>query len=166
MALRLRRGSFLTFFLLAAACGGSKVVVPPPPVQLPAPPADPLPIEVTVTGDERLNPDDAGRSLPTGIRLYQLRSAAKMERAEFDKVFRQPREVLGEDLLQVDELVLTPGATVRRRLDRDKASRVLAVVAVVRKPTGGTWRAVVELPPPAERAEMGFVVEGYRVARR
>ena len=39
----------------------------------------PSPFDVTVTAAQRLNPDDGGESLPTLVRLYQLKSAGKLE---------------------------------------------------------------------------------------
>jgi type VI secretion system protein VasD len=141
---------------LQAGCGGAKV----PPETAPAP------IEVTITGDAKMNPDDRDQSLPTVVRLYQLRSAGKLENAEFDQMYRQPKEVLGEDLIVVEEVVLAPGATVRRQLDRDRAAKVLVAVAVVRRPSGKTWRAVADLPPPADRLDVAFVVDGYRIRRK
>jgi len=141
---------------LQSGCGAAKV---------PAETA-PVPIDVSVTGEAKLNPDDKEQSLPTVIRLYQLRSAGKVESAAFDQMYRQPKEVLGEDLLQMEELVLAPGTTVRRRLDRDKAAKVLLAMAVVRSPSGMTWRAIADLPPPGDRVDLAFVVEGYRIRRR
>jgi type VI secretion system protein VasD len=139
-----------------AGCGAAKV---------PAETA-PAPIDVTITGDAKMNPDDREQSLPTVVRLYQLRSAGKLENAEFDQLYRQPKDVLGEDLIMVEEVVLAPGTTVRRQVERDRAAKVLAAVAVVRRPSGKTWRAVVDLPPPGARAEIAFVLDGYRIRRK
>jgi predicted component of type VI protein secretion system len=66
----------------------------------------------------------------------------------------------------VEEVVLAPGTTVRRQVERDRAAKVLAAVAVVRRPSGKTWRAVVDLPPPGARAEIAFVLDGYRIRRK
>jgi len=137
-------------------CGGSKAVAPEPP---------PLPVDVQLIASGRLNPDEQGESLPTVVRLYVLKSATRLERAEYEPVYRDPKEVLGDDLLQADELVLSPGQSVRRSLDRDRSAHALAVVAVVRRPAGLSWRAIAELPPPAQRGPLTFQVEGYRVER-
>lgn len=126
----------------------------------------PVPIQISVNAAQRLNPDDAGESLPTLVKLYQLKSAAKLEGADFDRVYRAPKETLGDDLLRVDEVLLAPGGTAQQRIERDRAARVLAVVPVVRRPTGKSWRTVVELPPPDEAGRFGFFVEGYRIQSR
>jgi type VI secretion system protein VasD len=152
------KGYLVSFVLVLATlvgCGTAKV----------AGDVAPAPIAVSITGDAKLNPDDQDQSLPTVIRLYQLRSAGKLANAEFDQVYRQPKEVLGEDLLQMEELVLAPGSTVHRKLERDRAAKVLFAVALVRRPSSLTWRVIADLPASGEPAEVALVVEGYRIRR-
>jgi type VI secretion system protein VasD len=131
-----------------------------------SPPAEPGPIEVEIVAADRLNPDEHGQSLPTVFHIYQLKSAVKLERAEVERIYRAPGETLGADLLQSEEITLSPGEKLSRRLDREQSARALAVVALFRRPTGSSWRAIVELPPPAARARLKFLVEGYRIDRR
>lgn len=148
-------------FLALLAAGGCGWFKSAPPSEVAA-----APLEVTITADAKLNPDDREQSLPTAIRIYQLRSARKFEAAEFDQIYRQAKEVLGEDLLQFEEIVVSPGTTVKQRVDRDKAAKALALVAVVRRPSGMTWRAIVDLPAATERTDLAFLVEGYRIGRK
>jgi len=124
----------------------------------------PARLELSLAASDRLNLDEQGQSLPTVVRIFQLKGAAKLEAADFDPLYRRPREVLGTDLLQLEELTLTPGQTVRRQIDRDPAARAIAVVGLFRKPSGISWRAVVELP--SGRVPLEFVAEGYRIERR
>ena len=126
----------------------------------------PVPIEVVVTASDRLNPDDDGQSLPTVVRILQLKGAARLEAADFDPVYRRPKEALGEDLLAMEELTISPGESARRQVDRDPAARAVAVVGLFRRPAALSWRAVVELPPPGKKAAMAFAIEGYRIERR
>jgi len=150
---RLLPAALVALLPLAGGCGlfGSK---------------GPLPIEVVVTASDRLNPDEQGQSLPTMVRIFQLKSTAKLEAADFDPLYRRPKEVLGEDLLHLEELTLSPGQSVRRQLDRDPAARAIAVVGLFRKPSGLSWRALAEIPPSDKRASMLFLAEGYRIERR
>jgi type VI secretion system protein VasD len=130
-------------------------------------PSEQAPFDVEITAGQRLNPNDLGQPLPTIIRIYQLRATGKLERAEFDRVYRQPKELLGEDLLQTEEVTLSPGDTLKRRLERDRGGRYVAVVALFRRPTGTSWRAFAEFGPPAKTAPaLAFFVDGYRVERR
>jgi type VI secretion system protein VasD len=132
------------------------------------PPAEPAlaPVDLEIAAAERLNPDEHGDSLPTVVMIYQLKSAARLEGADFDRLYRDAKEALGPDLLRAEEVTLSPGETLRRRVERDRSARVLALVALVRRPSGISWRVLAELPPPATRAQLGFLVEGYRIERR
>ncbi len=125
----------------------------------------PAPVDVTVTAGARLNPDDAGQSLPTVIRIYQLKSASRAEGAQFEDLYRRDKEVLGDDLLQVDEVVLSPGETVRKTVPGDKGARAVMVVGVFRRPAGNGWRYIAELPP-GKSAPIQLRAEDYRIERR
>lgn len=124
------------------------------------------PIEVDISAAERLNPDDNGQSLPTVVHIYQLKSAASLERADAEQVYRGAKEVLGSDLLQMEEVTLSPGETLHRRIERDRSAKVVALVALFRRPTGVSWRAVADLPPASSRGALKFQAEGYRIERR
>lgn len=161
-------------FVLVALSGGCWLFrsASPPPVepaveeeQAKAEPreATPGPIQITLRASEQLNPDERGQPLPTVVMLYQLKSAAKLKAADYKDVFAKPKDALGEDLLQGEELQLAPGQTQTRTLDRDKAAKAFAVVAIVRQPKGPGWRSIVELPAPEVPAELSFVLDGYRV---
>jgi type VI secretion system protein VasD len=126
--------------------------------------ATPAPLDVTVTAGSRLNPDDGGQSLPTVIRIYLLKASSKAGAAQFEDLYRRDKEVLGEDLIQVDEMVLSPGGTARRTVPGDKGARALMVVGVFRRPVGATWRIIAELQKGAS-APLHFRAEEYRIER-
>lgn len=124
----------------------------------------PQPVQVRVTAAARLNPDEVGASLPTAIRLYQLASAGKFQALELTELLGDPKALLGADLLGVEELQLQPGGAAEVTFTREKGTRLLGVVAIVRRPAGGGWRQVVELPEHGAR--LAFEVEEYRIQRR
>src|SRR3990172_9243581 len=82
----------------------------------------PAPIELVISAERQLNPDEEGHSLPTTLRIYQLKGAEKLEPAEFDQIYRNEKETLGETLLRVDEIALSPGGSLRKLLPRDPAA--------------------------------------------
>lgn len=135
-----------------------------PPVEKVEPVA--IPIQLTLRASDLLNPDDRGAPLPTMVVIYQLKSAARLASADAEDLYRQPKQVLGEDLLQADELQLAPGQIQTRTIERDKAARTLAVVALVRRPAGAAWRSIVGLPAFDQPADLTFVLDGYRVDRK
>jgi type VI secretion system VasD/TssJ family lipoprotein len=143
----------------------AEAVAQPEPATPPAPP-QPGPIQLTLRASDKLNPDERGQPLPTVVVVYQLRSANKIAGADADDLYRKPKEVLGEDLLQSDELQLAPGQVQTRTLERDKGAKALAVVALVRRPKGPAFRSIVELPALEQAAELSFLLDGYRVERQ
>lgn len=119
--------------------------------RLPTQPATcnlPQNIGLVLRGSERLNPNDDGRSLPVVVRIYQLKSGARMEEAEFDGVWRRDREVLADDILKMDEMYLYPNQRMARSFRRDPAATHVVAVAFFRRPSGQSWRTIYELPPP------------------
>jgi len=123
----------------------------------------PGPIDIEIESSVRLNPDESGQSLPTQVRLLQLKAGGKLEAADYGAVYRGDKEALGEDLLQADEIVVSPGEKVQKRIARDKGATVLGVVGVFRRPSGGTWRRLVELPRGGKAVRVRVRLEDYRV---
>lgn len=128
-------------------------------------PANPRPMRLQIRAAERLNPDDGGRSLPTLVRVYQLGSAARARTVELTDLLRDPKVALGEDLLSMEELLLSPGQTLERTLTREPKARALLVAAVVRRPAGVSWRDVVELPASKQK-NLVYVLKEYRLTAR
>lgn len=129
-------GCLLTF---AAGCAHA----PPPP------PCDqPEPITVVLKAGEPLNPDDSGQSFPTIVRVYMLKSANLLETTTADEVVRHDKEVLGGDLVEVQEVTVKPRGSETLTFKRQDEAKQLAVVGLFRAPTGNTWRAIETLPAP------------------
>lgn len=125
---------------------------------------------------ERLNPDADGRSLPTRVRVYQLRSTASLEAASFEEVWHAPEETLGEELLEGTELTVFPASETARPVEPNPDARYIAAVAIFREPAGRSWSSVFVLPvdppscqPPEEglpEARVIVALEGSRVSVR
>jgi type VI secretion system protein VasD len=125
----------------------------------------PANVAVTLVAAPRLNPDPAGEPLPTVFRLALLGSAAKAEGAGWEALYSDPKAALGEDLLALDEVTVSPGETVQKRLAADGPARALLVLGIFRQPSGTSWRVLV----PIERGRPDRVqvhAEDYRVDRR
>jgi type VI secretion system protein VasD len=144
--------------------------------QVRGPCEEPPPFTLQIHASERLNPDDRGRALPTLIQVLQLEESRRLEAADFQQVWQQPKEVLDGDLLRVDELMVEPGQTLTQRFAREPKARYVVVLGIFRRPSGQSWRALQPLPdvPPercgkqaaregSQEPPVRFAVEDYRV---
>jgi type VI secretion system protein VasD len=110
----------------------------------------PKAMEVEIETSDRVNVDAEGRSLPTLVRLYQLKDLSLFQMAEFMDIWQSAKETLGATLIAVQELTTYPGQVVVQRFDRDEKADYLVGVGVFRNPIGSTWRTVSELPLPGD----------------
>jgi type VI secretion system protein VasD len=114
----------------------------------PRPPCDnPPPVYLVLTGSDRLNPDEKGRPLVTQVLILQVKGTAKLEGAEFSELTAKPREVLGDELLSMNETTVEPSGTTTVGYRRDPKATAVVVVANFRQPSGFSWRAMAKLPP-------------------
>jgi type VI secretion system protein VasD len=137
---------------VAAALGVAACSHAPPAPGSPPPGAPacttPEPLAVSLTASSRLNPGDKGEPLTTVVRLYQLKGRDKLTGASFDEMLDRDKETLGEDLLSMQELTVSPGETLRPAIARNADTGYLAAVALFRRPGTGAWRAIRKLSAP------------------
>lgn len=116
-------------------------------VKAPEPGTVPIPelerkVSLRLHAGDRLNTDPQDRSLSVVVRVYRLKDASAFLAAP-QEAFRDAateRQAFGDDLLDVRELVLTPGQRheVLESLPRNVGH--LGVVAKFRAPADGRWR--------------------------
>jgi len=142
-----------------------------------APPCEkPEALRVALSASGRVNPDDAGAALATVVRLYQLKGLEKLQLASFDDLLGHDREALGDDFAAVQELTINPGDRLTQPLPRNADAAYVVAVALFRRPTSVTWRAVKKLPVPdpqychakdpaaaAARATIAFSLDDNRI---
>jgi len=112
-----------------------------------------------VMATERMNPDEEGRPLPTLVRVYQLASISVMETADFDDIHTNDEETLGDAFLGKDEFTMFPETQITRQFERNPEANYIVGFAAVRRPTGVSWRTILELPPPAAEATCAALQE-------
>jgi type VI secretion system protein VasD len=96
--------------------------------------------------------------LPVQVRLYQLKSEARLLNAFFEEVWKDDAATLAEDLLAKRELTVFPGQSQEVQLDQLPDGRVLTAVALFREPRGKDWFVSYDLQaaktePPCPPAE-------------
>ncbi|WP_339481977.1 MULTISPECIES: type VI secretion system lipoprotein TssJ [unclassified Pseudomonas] len=105
--------------------------------------------------------DMSALSLPTLVRVYQLRDSKALERATYDGLLNGDDSLLDSALLDKRAVVVKPGAGAQLTVPMDKQARVVALVALFRSPDTrlDTWRLMLtrdDLDPDRARViEMG-----------
>ncbi|MCI8208931.1 type VI secretion protein [Pseudomonas sp. S25] len=111
-----------------------------------------------------LNTEDAqmnALSVPTMVRIYQLRSEKAVERADYDKLISDDQSALIGDLLDKQSVVVNPEQGAKLSVPLDPNTRFVAIVGLFRNPNTqmNTWRLTLardDLDPDVARViELG-----------
>jgi type VI secretion system protein VasD len=134
---------------------------PPPPAPVAPTPAEPCVAprpRVTVAASGQANAGVDGRGLPVQVRIYQLKSEAKLLNAFFEEIWNDDAKTLADDLVSKREITVYPGQSQSFELDQSPDSRVLSAVALFREPRGKDWfvdydLALAKKEPPCPPSE-------------
>jgi type VI secretion system protein VasD len=120
-------------------------------------------LDITITADAGVNPDDKGRAAPILVRLYELKSEGTFESADYFSLNSNDKAVIGADLLVRDEFILRPGEvkTIRRKSHPDIAA--IGVIAGYRELAQADWRAVQKIDPAPEASWYRSVLPANKV---
>jgi type VI secretion system protein VasD len=105
-----------------------------------------------IAADDTLNLGLDERPLPTLVRVYQLRNLGRAETASFAELTEHADETLGDAMLSMDEMRLYPDRSIDTDFQRNPDASYVMAVAVVRRPSGNSWRTILELPAPSAQA--------------
>jgi type VI secretion system protein VasD len=131
---------------------------PPPAAPAPAKACEAPQPEITIAASDRVNAGPDGKGLPVQVRLYQLKSEARLMNAFFEEIWKEDQKTLAEDLLNTREVTVFPGKSQKLALEQLPDSRVLSAVALFREPRGRDWFLNYDLTqakpePPCPEAE-------------
>lgn len=120
-------------------------------------------LEITVTANADVNPDDKGRAAPILVRVYELKSEGVFESADYFSLSNNGKALIGSDLLVRDEFILRPGdvKTIRRKSHPDLAA--IGVVAGYRDLAQADWRAIQKIDPAPEATWYRSVMPANKV---
>lgn len=105
--------------------------------------------------------DMSALSVPTLVRVYQLRNSKAVEQATYDSLLSNDDSLLSADLLDQRAVVVKPGEGAQLNVPMDKNAQFVAVVALFRTPDTrmNTWRLTLtrdDLDPDRARViELG-----------
>ena len=145
---------------LLAGCGSNGLLEATglrKPPELPDTQKPPRTVALRLHASNKLNVDKNGQPLALAVRLYKLRHKEAFEQAPY-AAFLSPqaeRDSLGNDLVEVREIMLVPGQRyeVMEKVGREAAH--LAVVALFQRPAQQRWRASF---PAAEAERSGLTL--------
>jgi type VI secretion system protein VasD len=129
---------------LALSCGSS----PPPAPAAPAKPCKALPLTLAFTATARSNALASGEGRPVQLRVYQLKSDAKLRTASFEDVWQNDAKTLEGEVVASEQQTIFPDERKTVTLNPKPDAAYLAVVALFREPQGKDWFVVYEIAPP------------------
>lgn len=102
--------------------------------------------EIKAVAAPVVNRDVAGRPLSVVVHIYQLKEAGEFSKLTFDMLAsgRPLSELLGKDLLEVNEVMLVPDSTETRADKIHQDARHVGIVAFFRQPDQHYWRVLVD----------------------
>lgn len=121
-------------------------------------------LHLDFTGRAAMNTDMSdmrGLSVPTVVRVYQLRDNKIMDKATYDSVLNDADNLLRADLLDQQAMVIKPGEGAQLNVPLDQDAQFVTVVALFRTPDTqmNTWRLTLprdDLDPDRARViELG-----------
>ena len=109
----------------------------------------PKPTQVagTIEASAQDNPSASRRPSPVLVRIYELKSVATFNSADFMSLYQRDQAELAADLVGREEFVLAPGASKPYAKTLSPDTRFLGVVAAFRDLENARWRSVVAIQP-------------------
>lgn len=104
-------------------------------------------LELSLSASDDLNPDLHGRPSPIVLRLLELKHPVAFENADFFSLYQRPKAALAVDLVNSEELELSPGKHLDLKLQVSDASHYVGVLAAYRDLPQSQWRYVIPLTP-------------------
>lgn len=82
-------------------------------------------------------------ALPLVVRVYQLRNKDRLEQADFQSLWKNDQDVLGDDLVDRREFTLHPNAKKLIEVDRIEGAEYVAIMGLFRRPDDqNKWREI------------------------
>jgi type VI secretion system protein VasD len=103
-------------------------------------------IQLNVRSSAALNPDEAGNPNPLTIKVYELTSPDAFEEIDFIPLFKNPKEVLGKDMVGQEQIIqIRPNYKLAIRFTAKRETKYLGVVAAYQNIQNAEWRLLIPL---------------------
>lgn len=127
-------------------------------------PAKPPLLKADVKVGNDSNPDRNGRASPVVVRVFELKSLAAFNSADFFSLYDKESETLGADLNGKEEFRLRPGETVSLNHPLKPDTKFVAALAAFRDLDKSRWRSAIEVPPKKKKVELVIAIQGKTVS--
>lgn len=107
-------------------------------------------ITVSVLSSPAINRTPEGGPRPVVVRLYQLKADARLYNASFERIWKEDKATLADDLVASQDVEVYPGTRTDVKFERPPTVNHIASVALFSNPTGRAWFASLDLPPVPE----------------
>ncbi|MHC8945852.1 type VI secretion system protein VasD [Advenella incenata] len=105
-----------------------------------------VPYIVELNADSQVNPNASGKPSPVKVTVYELKSTNAFDTADYFALMKDPRAVLGDQMLEVNSRIIKPGSTEEIKASGSTQAKALGIVASYRDLNNSQWRLVVDLP--------------------
>jgi type VI secretion system protein VasD len=137
---RVLRGLTLALFALLVGCSSA----PPPP--------KPTSVKALVQAAADVNPDARKRASPLVVRIYELKSAAAFDAADFLSLYDRDQATLAADLVGREEFTMRPGESRPWEKILGPEVRFIGVMAAYRDIEHAGWKTVIAVKPGLKNA--------------
>ncbi len=104
-------------------------------------------VALEIEADNTMNPTVGGRPSPVELRIYQLKSAAAFNDADFFSLYENAESVLGRDLVDEEKVVLKPLDTLQRKFEMPKDANTIGIFAAFRDYERARWKVDAVVRP-------------------
>jgi type VI secretion system protein VasD len=117
-------------------------------------PTLPTELSIALVASARANPDVRGRPSPVVVRIYELKTPAQFNAADFFSLNDKEQAILGAELLHREEAVVSPGEIKQLVRKTNADARAVGVVVAYRDLERSVWRATYALAAPRESGRL------------
>jgi type VI secretion system protein VasD len=128
----------------ALGCGGAA----PQGVAAPVKPCQALPLSLSFAATGRSNALSTGEGRPVQLRVYQLKTDARLRTASFEDIWQNDAKTLEGELVSSEEHTIFPGEKQTITVAAKPDAAYIGVVALFREPQGKDWFVTYEIAPP------------------
>ena len=124
----------------------------------------PAKVSLNLVASNSVNPDLEGRPSPVVVQVYRIRAADAFNNARFFELYDDAEQVLGQDLVGVREIEMSPDSKRTLSVEGMTAdTRYIGVLAAYRDIDEARWRAIVETPS-GEKLDFQVALDALSVA--